>query len=253
MYKNWRSFCGIFALSSSLLLAVGCGTSGNTFVRAVNASPGLTAYAYYIQVGPVQVAFDLPYGTEGVTQPGQNKTDTSGQYCPVGAGIQTVEVFFTKNVGLKKENIGLILVKKDLVKNGHYTIVSVGTFPHVHLLVLYDQNIRATSGHFRLRVINAAASSGGVDVYLTAPGASAAGSTPILTNFQFGEVTQTYFELIPGKYELQITAAGNPSNVLVEEPFTPVVLRTYSAFVIDPAPGSSQFKLLVTNEEAAKK
>ena len=42
-YSKWRGLCGILSLAGSLAM-LGCGVNGNSFVRAVNASPGLANY-----------------------------------------------------------------------------------------------------------------------------------------------------------------------------------------------------------------
>ena len=67
-YSKWRGVCGILSLTASLA-TLGCGSSGNSFVRAVNASQGLSSFT--IQAGQTGIVSGLPYGTEGVQQQGQ--------------------------------------------------------------------------------------------------------------------------------------------------------------------------------------
>lgn len=84
VYSKWRNLCGILSLTASLAM-LGCGSSGNSFVRAVNASQG--APGFTVQVGQTGIVGGLPYGTEGVQQQGQySGIDSSGNYRPLGAG-----------------------------------------------------------------------------------------------------------------------------------------------------------------------
>lgn len=240
MYINWRKFCGMVAVSTSLL-AMGCGSSGNSNVRTVNTSVGLTGYS--IQVGQTIVASSLPYGTEGVQQPGQYATtDASGKYRPIGAGnTQGVLLFQTPGTNLATQT-------NSFLKSGYYTVVNLDPLPGIQLVVLTDNDSPPTSGDFKLRLMHASPSAGAVDVYLTAPGGSVVGTTPVLSNFQFGQVTQTYFDIAPGSYEVQVTPHGNPSSVVITKAFSPSAGSIYTAFALDPAPGTNTFGLLITND-----
>ena len=244
MYINRRNFCGMVALSASLL-AMGCGSSGNSNVRTVNTSVGLTGYS--VQVGVTGVAFSLPYGTEGVQQPGQYaSTDASGKYRPIGAGTNQSVVLY------QKVGTNLATKTQSFLKGGYYTVVNLNPPPGILLLVLTDNDSAPTSGNFKLRVVHSSPSAGSVDVYVTAPGGSVVGATPLLSNLQFGQVTQTYFQLAPGTYEVQVTPHGNPSSVVITKTFTPTAGNIYTAFTLDPAPGTSDFGLLITNDPVSK-
>ena len=122
-YSKWRGFCGVFTLAVSLA-ALGCGSDGNSFVRAVNASQGVSSFT--IQVGQTGVAAGLPFGTEGVQQPGQYAAaDTSGNYRPVGAGAnQPLSIYSTRGTNLNS-------TKQTFLKNTGYTIVTLSPAPAV--------------------------------------------------------------------------------------------------------------------------
>jgi len=242
MLSKWRGTCGTFTLAASLLLA-GCGNSNNANVRSVNASPGLAGYNVIVGVTPI--AASLPYGTVGVQPAGQYATDdSSGNYRQIGAGIsQTVSLY-------QKQGTNLATTTQTLVKNEYYTILNLGIYPNIGLMVLTDDNTAPTSGNFKLRVVDASSTAGAVDIYLTAPGGSVNGSAPIVSNLQFRQVTPTYLEIAPRSYEVQITQTGT-TTVLATAPFSPTVGKVYSVFALDPAPGSTKFGALVTNDPAA--
>ena len=103
--------------------------------------------------------------------------------------------------------------------------------------VLTDNNAAPTGG-YSLRVMDASADAGAVDVYITALGAPVSGS-PVVGNLQFQQVTNPYLQLSPGTLEVQVTPAGNPNRVLAIQPFSPASGKIYSVFVLDPPNGSA--------------
>lgn len=238
MDPKWRGICGGFTLAVSLLIA-GCGSNNNAYVRTVNASPGLAGYS--VQVGVTVVASSLPYGTVGVQPAGEYSTDdASGNYRAIGAGNSQAVVLF------QKPGTNLATTTLSTVKNSDYTIVNLGIFPNISLLALTDNNTAPTSGQFKLRVVHASPSAGPVDVYITAPGGSISGM-PVVDDLQFGQVTPNYLQLAPGSYEVQITPHGS-THAVITEAFSPTAGNVYSAFALDPAPGSNNFGLLVTTD-----
>ena len=242
MYSKWHGICGTLTLAASLLIA-GCGTTNNAYVRTVNASPGLTGYTVLVGVTPI--ASSLPYGTEGVQPKGQYSVDdSSGNYREIGAGTSQAIVVY------QKPGTNLASTTQTLIKNSYYTIVDVGIYPNLGLVALTDDDTAPTSGNFKLRFVQASSSSGPLDVYLTAPGAAVSGS-PLFSNIQFGAAPPNYSQMAPGSFEMQITPHGSTA-VLSKVPFSPTAGNVYSAFALDPAPGSSNFGLLVTNDPVAK-
>lgn len=230
----------VLAFSASLLL-LGCGTN-NSYVRTVNASPGLTHYT--VQVGVTGIASSLPYGTEGVQPQGEYAvTDSSGNYRAIGAGkAQKVLVYQTSSSPLAT-------ISSDFLKNSYYTVVTLGAAPAVALLTLQDGDTAPSSGNFKLRMIQAAPTTPAVDIYITAQGAGIGGATPILSDFQFGQVTQQYLPLSPGPLEIQVTPHGNPSKIIYSGAFTANAGDIYSGFFLDPpAPGSTTYGFLLVKD-----
>jgi|GEM_PF-4115760 len=239
MYPKWRGLCGILTLAASLAI-MGCGNGDTSNVRAVNASPGFAPFTY--QVAQIGIVAALPYGTEGV-QPKANYStdDTSGAYRIVGTGSnQLVTTYATPGTTLAS-------TKQTMVKNGYYTIVSIGNSPTMGLAVLTDNDTAPPSGQYNLRFLNYSGQAA-VDVYITPVGQAPTG-TPVIGNVGFNQ-TPGYLPLPPGTLEMQITPAGS-TQVLASIPFSPAAGSIYSAFFMDPAPGSSAYILLQVNDPVA--
>lgn len=239
MYPKWRSFCGILSLAASLAM-LGCGNSGNSGVRVVNAAQGLGNFT--VQVGQIGVASALPFGTEGVQPPGQYATtDASGDYRAVSAGTnQTLSAYSTPGTTLASTT-------QSFLKNSAYTIVLEAPAPNIMLKTLTDDNTAPQSGDYKLRVMDTSTSAGAVDVYITAVGGTP-GGTPVVGNINFQQVT-SYLQLPPGTLEVQVTRAGNPSAVLATKAFSPASGKGYSLFFLDPPiAGGSNYGVLIVND-----
>ncbi len=251
-YSKWRGVCGILSLTASLAM-LGCGSSGNSFVRAVNASQGLSSFT--IQAGQTGIVAGLPYGTEGVQQQGQySTTDTSGNYRPLGSGNnQQLIAYSTPGTVLTSTT-------QSFLKNTSYTIVLTAPAPNIEFQTLIDDNTAPTSGDYNLRVMDASTQAGPVDIYITAVGAGV-GGPPVVGNIGFQQVVKIP-QLSPGTLEVQVTPAGNPSRVLAIEPFSPAAGKDYSIFFLDPpdpsqpivapsiqpVPGANTYGVLVVND-----
>ncbi len=226
MYSNRRSFCGIIILAASLGM-LGCGDSGNSYVRSVNASNGLSNYT--VQIGQTGVASSLPYGTEGVQPKGQYSTaDTSGNYRPIGSASNQKVIVYTK-----PGSSPLASETETFLKNSYYTVVTLAPAPSISLLTISDGDVAPQSGDFKVRVVQASTTSGAVDLYFTAQGGTV-GGTPAVSNLQFGQVTPQYLQETAGTVEIQITPAGNPSTVIYSGSFAPAAGANYTAYFLDP-------------------
>lgn len=242
MRQTWLKFCSTAAVSAAILLS-GCGTNGNSGVRFVNASPGLTGQ-YGVQVGVIGIAFHIMYGTEGIQPSGQyDSTDTSGAYRPVGAGTKQSVII----AGPDNSNV-IASSSITLVKSTDYTVVAIGQYPNTGLLILTDNGTTPANGDAGLRVVHSSPNAGAVDVYVTAPGAPISGS-PTVSNITFTNVT-SYLPVPAGKYEIRVTPTGNPATVVIDVTTTLTGGGLYTAFALDPPAGSTngKFGLLITGD-----
>jgi hypothetical protein len=253
MYSKWRGLCGILSLAGSLTL-LGCGVKGNSYVRVVNASQGLSGFT--VVAGQTQLVAGLPFGTEGVQQQGQYSTiDSSGNYRPLGAGTNQALYVYTV------PGTNLVTTTQTFIKSTPYTIVVEAPAPSIEFQVLTDDNTAPSSGGYSLRVMDTSVMAGSVDVYITAVGATP-GGTPVVGSMNYQQVTNPYLTLSPGTLEVQVTPAGNPNKVLAIQPFSPASGKIYSIFVLDPpngsapvvppsitpVPGANTYGVLVTND-----
>lgn len=241
MYSKWRNISGILFAAACLVL-VGCGSTSTTYVRTVNTSNGLTGYT--VQVGQTGIVANVPYGTEGVTPKGQYSVlDSSGNYRPIGAGKnQTVIVYQAQG------SAPMATAQHTFAKNAYSTVVTIAPAPSIGLLTLTDGDTAPSSGNFKVRLVHASPSIGAVDVYLTAQGGSV-GGTPLISNFQFGQVTTQYFEHSAGAVEMQVTPHGNPSTVLYSGVFSATAAGIYTGFLLDPPANSGgPYSLLLVSD-----
>ena len=231
MNSTRRAFCGTIVLAASLGM-LGCGNGSNSYVRTVNASNGLAAYT--VQVGLTPIASSLPYGTEGVQPKGEySTTDSTGNYRPIGSGTgQKVTVYQTPG------STPLASETQSFLNNSYYTVVTLAAAPSISVLTLKDGDSAPSGGNFKVRLVQAAFTAGGVDVYFTAPGATV-GGTPTLTNLLPGQVTQQYYSEAAGTVEIQVTPTGIPSRVLYSGMLTPAAGSIYTAYFLDPPANSS--------------
>ena len=242
MYSKWRGLCGILSLAGSLTL-LGCGVKGNSYVRVVNASPGLADFT--VIAGQTPIVSSIPYGTEGVQQQGIYTTaDTSGNYRPLGSGTnQPLYVYSTPGNNL-------VTSTQTFIKSTPYTIILESTA--LEFQVLTDNTAPSGGG---LRVVDTSTVAGAVDVYLTAAGAPVSG-TPIVGNMTYQQVTNPYLPPASGSLEVQVTPAGNPGKVLAILPYTFASGKTYSIFFLDPPnpigniTPTNKYGILVTNDPA---
>ena len=248
MYSKWRGLCGILSLAGSLTL-LGCGVKGNSYVRVVNASQGLSGFT--VVAGQTQLVAGLPFGSEGIQQQGQySAIDSSGNYRPLGAGTgQALYIYSTPGTNL-------VSTTQTFISKTPYTIVVEGTSPEFQ--VLTDGTGPSGGG---LRVVDTSTMAGAVDVYITAVGATP-GGTPAVGNMTYQQVTNPYLSSASGSLEVQVTPAGNPNKVLAKVLFNPASGKTYSIFVLDPpngsapvvppqipaVPGANTYGVLVTND-----
>lgn len=247
MYSKWRGLCGILSLAVSLTM-LGCGVNGNSYVRVVNASQGLSSFT--VVAGQTPLVSSIPFGTEGIQQQGQySTTDTSGNYRPLGSGNgQALYVYSTPGTNL-------VTSTQTFIKSTPYTIILESAASSLEFQVLTDNTAPSGGG---LRVVDTSTMAGPVDVYITAAGAPVSGS-PVVGNMTYQQVTNPYLPSTSGSLEVQVTAAGNPSKVLAILPYTFASGKTYSIFVLDPpnpsvaidppsSTGTNKYGVLVTND-----
>lgn len=166
----------------------GNGGSGNAQMRVLNAFPEATALNVAVDTKIVATALAFP----GLTQ-----------YTEIDAGTPTFTVSVT--------GAPTTLVNSATVVAGgsNYTYLVFGPLTAVGTLLVNDSFSDPGNGFFSVRVINAAAGPGSVDVYLTAPGADLTTTSPTVANV--GYALATAFTSVPvgASFEIRITPSGS--------------------------------------------
>jgi len=115
-----------------------------------------------------------------------------------------------------------------------YTVVSTGRLNDIEPLVAPDTASIPLTGEMKLRVVQAAPSLGGVDVYVTDPTASLAGATPVFQDLPFRGNSE-YLVLPVGNLRIRITTAGTLTTLVdLTRLFGERMMRTV---VVTDAPG----------------
>jgi hypothetical protein len=183
-------------------VAAGCGDDGEGFnptdevqVRALHAAPG--APTLEVLITDSRIADNLAYGQ-------------STGYQAVSGGEQILRV----NSDFGDDGEELFAVQAPLTAGAAYTVVVTGSEGEIEPILLTDDPAPPPTGQAKFRVIHAAAAADLVDIYVTAPGALLAGTTPTFTSISFGSGS-SYATLPVGPYQVRITRAGS-QEILVD-------------------------------------
>jgi hypothetical protein len=173
-------------LAGATLFAIGCGDSGSTQLRVLQASP---------DAPNLDVLYDGKPLLSNVAYP-----DASA-YLNVKAGSRRVEV---RDTGATAD---VIDAKPDFSKNRFYTVITGNDLASITALVFLDDFTSPASGQAQVRFINVAPGASSVDIYVGAPGSGTAG-TPAVTNLAY-QGAAGYLSVPAGSYQAYITLAGS--------------------------------------------
>jgi hypothetical protein len=186
-----RALC-LVVLSVFALALAGCGKSGSggsssTNMRFMNAL--VDGGAINVAVGSKNPVTGLAF--EGLTGYQQVDTGTQEIKVSVSGGTSTI---IDANVALSGD--------------APYSYIVYGTASAPLSLIVPDVFTAPSSGIFLLRVINAAFGTAGLDLYMTAPGASLDTASPNLSNVTLG-ASSTFAQLTPGTLQVRVTLANS--------------------------------------------
>jgi hypothetical protein len=181
------------------------GSSGDAQLRIFNAFS--EAPALNVTVASKATATALPF--QGLAQ-----------YTAISSGTP----IFT--VGVTGATTTLINTTYTISGGAKYTYIVFGPLTGVGAMLGNDAFNDPGNGFFSLRVANAAAGSGAVDIYLTAPGADITSSAPTLTNISYGVTTAFAPIAIGASFEIRVTTTGT-KDVLFDS--TPKTFAEHSA------------------------
>jgi hypothetical protein len=197
-------------------------------VRVVHASPD--APAVDVRVDDATVLTNVPFRT------------ASG-YLNVPAGARRLRV----NAAGTATTV--IDATPTVVAGTDYTVLAVDRVATIAPLVLTDDNAAPATGQVKVRVVHGAPGAPAVDVYVTAPGASLTGATPVLTNVPF-KAASGYLAVPAGSYRVRVTVAGT-QTVAIDTGAEGIALtagRVYTAVAVDNTGGGAPFSVVLLTD-----
>jgi hypothetical protein len=132
---------------------------------------------------------------------------SNSQYTDVDSGAQTVIVSVT---GV---STALVNTTYNLSSNTKYSYVIFGPQTAVGAQLVADSFTDPGSGFFSLRLINAAAGPGPLDLYVTAPGADLSATAPAIANVPYASNSLFVSVATGTSFEIRITPAGTKDVV----------------------------------------
>jgi hypothetical protein len=222
-------FFGLFSLLLLALALTGCDQGrkapAKTSVRVLNAAPSFTSLDYLR---------------------GQRQTQTNSSinltYLSATEALSYDEDTYNFNVAATSDpstnsKVPVLTFSQQVLAGTDYTFVLAENAGAVVSKVLETPTLAATAADSQIVLLHAAEALPAVDIYLEAPGADLLAATP------WGRVA--FLETLPAKhmpagtYDLWVTEAGNPANVVLHTAsFTLQAAKTLP-FVISSASGSS--------------
>jgi hypothetical protein len=190
--RNFTALAAALAILLVPLLIASCTAKSGGFVttepahlRFVNAL--VDGGAISVDVNNETLVTGVPF--EGVTS-----------YVDINSGSQEVRIV-ANNTSTIYDATSLF------IDDASYTFIVYGTSAAPVVQLITDAAATSTApegGQFALRVFNAAYASGGVDVYVTTPGASLDNMSPNFSNLPYGNIT-LFSQIATGSYQVRFT------------------------------------------------
>jgi hypothetical protein len=197
-------------------------------VRVVHASPD--APAVDVRVDETVALTSVPF-------------KAASEYLAVNAGPRRLRV----NVAATTTTV--IDATPTITAGTDYTVLAVDRVASIAPLVLTDDNTAPAAGQVKVRVVHGAPGAPAVDVYVTAPSASLAGETPVLTNVPF-KAASAYLAVPAGSYRVRVAVAGTQTVAIDTGPEgIPLTAgRVYTAIALDNTGGGAPFGVLLLTD-----
>jgi Domain of unknown function (DUF4397) len=191
-------------------------------VRVLHASPDAPAVDVF--VNDKAIATNAPF-----------KAATA--FSTVNAGRGSVKVNPTGN------SASVINATPDFNKNRSYTIIAANKVAAIEPLVIDDDGVAPATGQVKVRVVHAAPSAPAVDIYVTAPAAALAGTTPTLANVPFKTISSV-LQIAAGSYQIRVAVAGSKAPVFDSGSVTLTGGSDLVLVAVDQSSGNSPISLI---------
>jgi hypothetical protein len=198
-------------------------------LRAIHASPDTPPVNVIVNDDfDNPVLTDVPFGAVS-------------EYLAVPPGTYNVKV-------TPADNPGVIAIDADVAvaAGTRYSVYAVDVLASITPYVLVDDN-RAIATEAKVRIVHLAPGAGLVDIYVTAPGADIAASTPAFTEVDFRDETG-YVSLAGGEYDVTVTPAGTQDAAIGPATVTLSDGGVYTAAARDAEGGGGPFDLILLDD-----
>jgi hypothetical protein len=193
--KKWLAMFGIAAAA----LIAGCGDDDDnnntqqakTKLRVLHASPD--APSVDITLNNLAYVTNVPF-------------KAATPFSEVNAGPITIRV---NGAGTQTT---VINATPTLNANRNYTVIAANKLATIEPLIVDDDGVAPPAGQVKVRVVHGAPSAPSVDVYVTAPNAALATTTPTLSNVSFKGISNA-LTIAAGTYQIRVTATGSKTPV----------------------------------------
>ena len=153
-------------------------------------------------------------------------------YSTIASGTYVMRVAATGNTNT------LFSGSYTLSANQHYTGLVWGSTGALQFATLPedDDTTLIATGNSQVRVYNATAGSGALDVYLTQNIADLTNATPTVSGVASAALSG-YKALVAGTYRLRVTSAGNPGDVRLDVPAVTLTAQQDASIIITSGSG----------------
>lgn len=214
-----------------LLQACGGGGSdgGDGAVRLVNAADGYASLDLY--------STDTLL-TEDVA------LDSAGAYRTLGSGTYTFKLRRSGSTTVSSSG------DRTVLEGNSHTLVAYSTNEALKTVFLTDNEAAPTSGTAKLRVFNASAEAGVLDVYVTAPTATLPESSTTVSALGTERIS-AYNEISAGTYRVRITGTGDKTDLRLDLPSVVLADQQITTLVLTATPGGVLVHGLTIDQKAS--
>jgi hypothetical protein len=222
-------------------LLAGCGSGSSSLANPHNSAPRSISSAFVktlnASLQPIQPGMGTPFKVNvkvGDTAIAQNLLVgyPVSAYLPVDAGANR-EVQISV---LEKQPISET-IHQTFANDQYYTLITTIADSGPQTTFLQDDLTPPAKGDAKIRMVHEAALAGPIDIYITAPDVTNHGPgtmQPTLSNVPVGSAS-AYLQIPAGVYTIRVTAAGDPSNVIINALPTDLVAGDiYTGVTLDP-------------------
>jgi Domain of unknown function (DUF4397) len=228
-----------FVAACAIVLVSACGgssddDSGNGSLRVVNATADVDSIDLTIE------GLDDDNDDDGETRFAEAVArDGQSEYAPIGDGNWRVRL---KRAGASSS---LALNSAAIDNDERYTLFAYGREGDYRVVAALDDEDEPSAGKSKVRVFNAAADAGSVDVYLTETNASLDDTIPTASNVA-GATLGFYSEIDRGTYRLRVTALNDKDDVRLDVEGLALDDLSRVTIVLQPGPGGVLVNALIS-------